>query len=627
MDLGQILLLSLILLPALGGVVAWASRGIGLRSIVLCTVLVTAAAALALLLYVEVNDIASITLVTDDFFGLDILVPIFDAVLATFFIYMGYQRRSWVIMTMAVVTLTVPFYLQLKMEGETADPVLFMDSLSLTMILITGLVGSLICVYALKYMDHDHAQPRFFLFMLIFLGAMTGAVLSNDMLWLFFFWEVTTLCSFMLIGHERTEEAHIAANRALLYTLGGGVAFCIAMLFIFWEEGVLELSALQAGEELSSVVLVAIGLLIVAALTKSAQVPFQRWLVGAMVAPTPVSALLHSATMVNLGVYLLLRLSPQITTVQYMGDALALVGGFSFLVTTILALRQSNAKRVLAYSTVANLALIVACVGIGTPLSIAAGMVILIFHAITKGLLFLTVGVVKHETGSEDIESMIELRHRMPFIAIALYAGVFLMLLPAFGLFAGKWMLSEATIDNIPFLFLFALGLGATVAYYAKWLGRALASGPVERETDIRWDQPSPWFTVPLMVLIVGAFVLSLSISLVMDTLISPYLMSFTADPVEGDLLGLETPLGTLPVLAVLMVMVVSLVLLFYTIRPSKEEIGRAYTCGEGDDFRVVGSYLYSEAKEGLLLMVGDIIGLALLVSLFSMAVFTGVLL
>jgi ech hydrogenase subunit A len=215
----------------------------------------------------------------------------------------------------------------------------------------------------------------------------------------------------------------------------------------------------------------------------------------------------------------------------------------------------------------------------------------------------------------------------MPFIAIALYAGVFLMLLPAFGLFAGKWMLSEATIDNIPFLFLFALGLGATVAYYAKWLGRALASGPVEREKEIRWDQPSPWFTVPLLVLIVGAFVLSLSISLVMDTLISPYLMTFTTDPVEGDLLGLETPLGSLPVLAVLMVVVISLVLLFYTIRPSKAELSRAYTCGEGGDFRVVGSYLYNEAKERIVLMVGDIVGLALLVSIFSMAVFTEVLL
>jgi ech hydrogenase subunit A len=625
MDLGMGLLVALILLPAIGGLVAWATKGIGLRPIVLSTVLVTAISSIALFAYIEVNDLPSISLSSDDLFGLGILVPILDVVLATFFIYIGYRRRSWVIIIMAAIALIVPIYLDLQTEGELADPVLYMDGLSLTMILITGLVGSLICIYALKYMDRDQARPRFFLFMLLFLGAMTGAVLSNDMLWLFFFWEVTTLCSFMLIGHERTEQANRAADRALLYTLGGGVAFCIAMLFIFWEEGVLELSALPEGEELSSVVLVAIGLLIVAALTKSAQVPFQRWLVGAMVAPTPVSALLHSATMVNLGVYLLLRLSPQIISTPHMGDALALVGGFSFLVTTLLALRQSNAKRVLAYSTIANLALIVACVGIGTPLSIAAGMVILIFHAITKALLFLTVGVVKHETGSEDIESMIELRQRMPFIALALYAGVFLMLLPAFGLFAGKWMLSEATIDNIPFLFLFALGLGTTVAYYAKWLGRALASGPVERETEIRWDQPSPWFTVPLMILIVGAFVLSLSISLVMDSLISPYLLSFTADPVEGDLLGLETPLGTLPVLAVFLVVMVSLFLLFYTIRPSKEELGQAYTCGEGGDFRVVGSYLYSEAKESILLLVSDIVGLALLISLFSMVALTGV--
>ncbi len=329
-------------------------------------------------------------------------------------------------------------------------------------------------------------------------------------MWLFFFWEVTTLCSFILIGHEGTEEANRSADRALLYTLGGGAAFCIAMLLIYWEEGVLDISTLLEGEALSALFLVGMGLLMIAALTKSAQVPFQRWLVGAMVAPTPVSALLHSATMVNLGVYLLLRFSPLVATVPSMGLALTLVGGFSFLVTSVLALRHSNAKRVLAYSTVANLALIVVCVGIGTPLAIAAGMLILIYHAVSKALLFLTVGVVKHETGSEDIENMTELRQRMPMLAISLYSGVFLMVLPAFGLFAGKWMLSEASLGNLPFLFLFAVAIAVPMAYYAKWLGRAMASGPMEKWSSVKWSEPSPWFTLPLLVLIVAAFAMAL---------------------------------------------------------------------------------------------------------------------
>ncbi len=257
-----------------------------------------------------------------------------------------------------------------------------------------------------------------------------------------------------------------------------------------------------------------------------------------MVAPTPVSALLHSATMVNLGVYILLRFSPLVATVPSMGLALTLVGGFSFLVTSVLALRHSNAKRVLAYSTVANLALIVVCVGIGTPLAIAAGMLILIYHAVSKALLFLTVGVVKHETGSEDIENMTELRQRMPMLAISLYSGVFLMVLPAFGLFAGKWMLSEASLESLPFLFLFAVAIAVPMAYYAKWLGRAMASGPTEKWSPVKWSEPSPWFTLPLLVLIGAAFAMALGLPYVIDTLVTPYLTTYTTRSDSGRPVG-----------------------------------------------------------------------------------------
>jgi ech hydrogenase subunit A len=330
--------------------------------------------------------------------------------------------------------------------------------------------------------------------------------------------------------------------------------------------------------------------------------------------------------MVNLGVYVLLRFSPLVATVPSMGLALTLVGGFSFLVTSVLALRHSNAKRVLAYSTVANLALIVVCVGIGTPLAIAAGMLILIYHAVSKALLFLTVGAVKHETGSEDIESMADLRQRMPMLAVSLYAGVFLMVLPAFGLFAGKWMLSEASVDSLPFLFLFAVAIAVPMAYYAKWLGRAMTSGPREVGAALRWDEPSPWFTIPLLVLITAAFALSLGLPYVVDALVAPYINTFSTSPIDGDLLALTTPLGTLPVAPLALIVLVPLLALFLTIRPTKEEISQAYTCGEGGSFMVVGSYLFSETKERALLVISDVVGIALLSSIIAMAIFEGVL-
>ncbi len=625
MELEVGLALALIGLPVLGGMFAYLTRGAGLKAIVLLTSLSVAVISLILLGDLLINDMVTVNIGSDELEGLEAIIPVLDALLGAFFIYVAYRRRSWVLLCFALTTLVVPIYLVSQAEAST-EPVLVLDRLALTLVLIISLIGSIICIYALKYMDKDKAQPRFFLFMLLFLGAMTGAVMSNELLWLFFFWEVTTLCSFILIGHEGTEEANRSADRALLYTLGGGAAFCIAMLLIYWEEGVLDISTLLEGEALSALFLVGMGLLMIAALTKSAQVPFQRWLVGAMVAPTPVSALLHSATMVNLGVYILLRFSPLVATVPSMGLALTLVGGFSFLVTSVLALRHSNAKRVLAYSTVANLALIVVCVGIGTPLAIAAGMLILIYHAVSKALLFLTVGVVKHETGSEDIENMTELRQRMPMLAISLYSGAFLMVLPAFGLFAGKWMLSEASLESLPFLFLFAVAIAVPMAYYAKWLGRAMASGPMERWSPVKWSEPSPWFTLPLLVLIVAAFAMALGLPYVIDTLVTPYLTTYTIDPIQGDLLALTTPFGSLPVAPLVLIVLIPLLVFFFTIRPTKEELSQAYTCGEGGSFKVVGSYLFSESKEKALLVISDVIGMALLSSLIAMAIFEGVL-
>ena len=625
MELATGLVLALIGLPVLGGLLAYLTRGAGLKAIVLLTSLSVAALSLVLLGNLLIDDIVTFNIGPDELEGLEVVIPVLDALLGAFFIYVAYRRRSWVLLGSALITLVVPIYLVSQAEASTG-PVLVLDRLALTLVLIISLIGSIICIYALKYMDKDKARPRFFLFMLLFLGAMTGAVLSNELLWLFFFWEVTTLCSFILIGHEGTEEANRSADRALLYTLGGGAAFCIAMLLVYWESGTLDISTLLEGEAFSTLFLVGLGLLMIAAMTKSAQVPFQRWLVGAMVAPTPVSALLHSATMVNLGVYILLRFSPLVATVPSMGLVLTLVGGFSFLVTSVLALRHSNAKRVLAYSTVANLALIVVCVGIGTPLAIAAGMLILIYHAVSKALLFLTVGVVKHETGSEDIENMTDLRQRMPMLAISLYAGAFLMVLPAFGLFAGKWMLSEASLQSLPFLFLFAIAIAVPMAYYAKWLGRAMASGPMEKGVPLRWDEPSPWFTLPLLVLMVAAFALALGLPYVVDTLVTPYLNTFSTSPVQGDLLALTTPFGTLPVAPLFLIVLIPLLVFFLTIRPTKGEISQAYTCGEGGSFKVMGSYLFSEPKEKALLVISDVIGIALLSSIIAMAIFEGVL-
>ena len=274
---------------------------------------------------------------------------------------------------------------------------MYVDRLSMIMILIIGIIGSLITVYALGYMkdfQHHHAdekdrRPWFFFLLFLFLAAMFGLVTSNNLIWMYFFWEITSLCSFFLIGFTKTKEAIRNSFRALIMNLLGGLGFCLAIIILGygWDESIrtLQLSDVilygESGYGVIPALMIPVGLLAFAGITKAAQMPFNSWLLGAMVAPTPTSALLHSSTMVKAGVFLILKLAPclgwgnaEYGMVNYAGIMVMAVGGITFLLASFAAISQSNAKRVLAYSTIANLGLIVVCGGIGTTAAVWAGI-------------------------------------------------------------------------------------------------------------------------------------------------------------------------------------------------------------------------------------------------------------
>lgn len=419
-------------------------------------------------------------------------------------------------------------------EPAAASATLFADKLSLIMVLVISIVGSLICVYALGYMPthEEHLdlpksrQPRFFFFMILFLGAMNGLVLANKLTWLYFFWEVTTFCSFMLIAHDDTAEAVTNATRALWMNMLGGVGFVIALIFLQKSGTELSLSAILAPgfSAAGAAALIPLFLMCFAGITKSAQVPFQSWLCGAMVAPTPVSALLHSSTMVKAGVYLVLRLSPAYSGTMLSG-LLAMFGAFTFLTTSALAVGQSNGKKILAYSTIANLGLIIACAGINTPAAITAAIVIIIFHAVSKGLMFLCVGTVEQKIHSRDIESMRGLYMVMPKTTVIMLVGVVTMLLPPFGVLLGKWMAIEsaAAVRFMPVAVMLALGSGLTVMFWARWAGILFSTGyPKDVPAE---EQPSAVRT-PLVLLAWGAVILSLLLPFLYGGLIEPAVRS-----------------------------------------------------------------------------------------------------
>lgn len=397
------------------------------------------------------------------------------------------------------------------------------DNLARIMLLVSCCVGAAILIFSIGYMAaHKHHAPegagslqRFYFVFLSFLGLMIGLVVSNHLSFFSFFWEGTTLCSYALIGQDGGEARSKNAVRALLINSFGGVLLVLGVLVLKFQTGGETFNELFApsikslfggliGE--SDVRVLAAVLLAIAAFTKSALFPFQSWLLGAMVAPTPVSAMLHAATMVKAGVYLVMRLTPNFQNDVRVTMVIAFAGALTFLGGALLACTQSNGKRVLAYSTISNLGLVVACAGINSPLAYAAGLAIISFHAISKGLLFLCVGRIEQEIGSRDIEDMDGLMFKMPFTSIMILIGMMSMLLPPFGMLLSKWLAIEATMRS-PFLLVFmVLGSALTVYFWAKWIGRIQHTGyhPVLPKEKIPFSMKFALGLLALMVLATG---------------------------------------------------------------------------------------------------------------------------
>ncbi len=365
---------------------------------------------------------------------------------------------------------------------------LYVDQLSIILLVIAAVVGGLIVIYAVGYMRgyHEHhkefADRRgvFFPLLFVFLGAMFGLILSASMTWMYFFWEITSVCSFLLIGYTRTGEARHNSFRALWMNLLGGLGYAAGIIGFALTHGSVSLSALvESGVSGDAVSAACVALLAFAALTKSAQMPFSQWLLGAMVAPTPTSALLHSATMVKAGVYLLMRLAPAMSG-NFSGSVIAFVGGFTFFMSSLMAISQSDGKKVLAYSTISNLGLITACAGVGAAETVWAGLFLIIFHAVSKSMLFQSVGAVENAIGSRDIEHMNGLILRLPWLACIMIIGICGMFLAPFGMLVSKWAALKAFVDaggllgTVLVLFV-CFGSATTLLYWSKWLSKILA--------------------------------------------------------------------------------------------------------------------------------------------------------
>lgn len=327
----------------------------------------------------------------------------------------------------------------------------YIDGLGLLFALIITGIGTFIMIYAGGYLADDPFLGRFYIYILAFMVSMLGVVLSDNIISLFVFWELTSITSYMLIGYKHAyEDSRESARMAFLVTGSGGLAMLAGLLMLggaaeSWHlSEMLKQKVSVINDELyvAMFILVALG-----AFTKSAQFPFHFWLPGAMAAPTPVSAYLHSATMVKAGVYLLARLNPIMGGSALWFYTLGGFGAFTMLMGAYVAWQHTDLKRILAYSTVSALGTLVMLIGIGSSLAIKGAMIYLLVHSLYKGGLFMIAGSIDHETGTRDIGDLGGLRSAMPITWVATILAILsLSGIPPFYGFLGKEVIYDATL-------------------------------------------------------------------------------------------------------------------------------------------------------------------------------------
>jgi multicomponent Na+:H+ antiporter subunit A len=385
-----------------------------------------------------------------------------------------------------------------------------LDGLGALMTLLIGGIGFLVFVYAWRYFGEREGLGRFAAFLVAFAGAMFGVVVADNLLLLFVFWELTSITSYLLIGFDdESAAARSGALQALLVTGLGGLAMLGGIVLVAQAAGTYSLAAIVASPPDGGAVAAGLGLILVGAFTKSAQFPFHFWLPGAMAAPTPVSAYLHSATMVKAGIYLVARLAPAFAaTIGWWRPTLIVVGVVTMLVGGWRALAQNDLKLILAQGTVSQLGFIMLLVGMGIPEATFAGAAMILGHGIFKAALFMTAGIVDHQVHTRDIRRLSGVGRAMPVLAgVAIVAAASMAGVPPLLGFVTKEAALEGLVHHGNWWATAGVVVGSvlTTAYGLRYLSGGFGSAASDDGDMVGADAPAPglaFLAAPLLLVI-----------------------------------------------------------------------------------------------------------------------------
>ncbi|WAM54554.1 putative monovalent cation/H+ antiporter subunit A [Vreelandella venusta] len=370
---------------------------------------------------------------------------------------------AWLFSQAAAVMSEGPLLLEWSWVPSLGISLSFLlDGLSLLFGLLITVIGTLVLIYAGGYLKGHADIARFHLALVAFMASMLGLVLADGLLTLFVFWELTSITSYLLIGFNHTDiEARKSARQGLFVTVAGGLALMAGLVLLGQASGswsFYEIGQMESDLREHSLYTPMLICLLLGAFTKSAQFPFHFWLPNAMAAPTPVSAYLHSATMVKAGIYLLARLHPELGGTALWVGILSIVGAITMLTGAFLAIHHTNIKKLLAYSTIMALGTLTMLLGIGSEYAMTAFVTFLLAHSMYKGALFMVAGILDHETGTKDVTAMGGLKSAMPITAmIAFVAALSLAGVPPLFGFIGKELMLEAALGAERFDVLLAL--------------------------------------------------------------------------------------------------------------------------------------------------------------------------
>ncbi len=363
------------------------------------------------------------------------------------------------------------------------DVALHADGLAVFMAIVSSLVSSIIVLYSWGYVSHYKNQDEYYTMVVLFLGAMMGLVFAGNLILLYVFWEITGIASWRLIGFFRTDRDVTRADKAFLVTAFGALAMLLGFILLGHNAGSFDMTAIKAYLGSKPLPSLAVALILMGILSKSATLPFHTWLPDAGVAPAPVTALLHAAVLVKIGVYVFARLfivnfvlGPEWRT------AVLVIAAASALVSAAAALVETDLKRIIAYSTISQIGFIFLGFAVANEMAVAGALLYILMHGIAKGGLFLCAGIVEQNTHNKDITKMGGLAKTMPVTAFAfLFCAFSVMGIPPFGGFFSKYLVISGAMSggNLWIMLTFVVGAFMTIAYLLRVFNKVFLGSPV----------------------------------------------------------------------------------------------------------------------------------------------------